>query len=136
MKCKVCGTIFASPRSNDQNFYINLASSYLNPIENYFPHVSIPGFLFLLDQVESRWFKSAMARGRMIEVGCAVGYFLAGARARGWDVEGVEPIRSAAEWGKKYLQLKIQNSTLDRADVKPGSEDVVVGLGPIFETTR
>lgn len=60
----------------------------------------------------------------MIDVGCWVGFLLAEARERGWDVEGTEPSRYASDYAREQLDLPVQTLDLLSADVEPA--DVVV----------
>jgi SAM-dependent methyltransferase len=68
--------------------------------------------------------------GRMIDVGCWVGFLLAEARERGWDVEGTEPSRYASDYAREQLDLPVQTLDLLSADVEPA--DVVV-MGDVIE---
>jgi SAM-dependent methyltransferase len=62
--------------------------------------------------------------GRLLDVGCAGGHFLAVARARGFEVLGVEYNRSMAEYAAKTYDLEVRHG--DFLDLQiPGVFDVV-----------
>jgi len=44
-----------------------------------------------------------MGPGRVLDIGCAAGYFLQVMQRRGWDVHGVEPSRSIAKLAERDL---------------------------------
>lgn len=64
-----------------------------------------------LDIVE----KYAPKRGRILDVGCAAGFFLKIAKERGWQTDGVEPSKWLANWGNKKYGLKIRTGTFRNA---------------------
>jgi 2-polyprenyl-3-methyl-5-hydroxy-6-metoxy-1,4-benzoquinol methylase len=64
-------------------------------------------------------------RGKLLDVGCAAGFFVKAAADAGWDAVGIEPCRWLADYGKTRLGVKIIPSTLAEADFKDGSFDVV-----------
>jgi len=64
------------------------------------------------------------ARGRLLDVGCADGGFLAAARDAGFDVRGVEPAGSAVAVARKR-GLDVATGTLDDVPLLPASLDVV-----------
>jgi SAM-dependent methyltransferase len=64
-------------------------------------------------------------RGELLDVGCAMGFFLDAARKRGWSARGVEVSRFAAEWGRRNLSLDIRTGSFEDFEVPPGSLDVV-----------
>jgi SAM-dependent methyltransferase len=63
--------------------------------------------------------------GRLVDVGCATGVFVAYAKGRGWDAIGVEPSAWAAEQGRRTRGVEIVTGTLEDAMLEPGSFDVV-----------
>ncbi|HKY31576.1 MAG TPA: methyltransferase domain-containing protein [Candidatus Polarisedimenticolia bacterium] len=63
--------------------------------------------------------------GRVLDVGCASGAFLARMRQSGWQVQGVEVSAEAAAWGSAELELDIVNRPLPEAGLPAASFDVV-----------
>jgi len=63
--------------------------------------------------------------GRMLDIGCATGAFLEGMREHGWEVEGIEPSIQAATYAKEILGLRVQNTTMETAQLEPASLDLV-----------
>ncbi len=57
-------------------------------------------------------------KGRLLEIGCSYGHFLSMAEADGWVVEGVEISRSAADWAKENLGLRVHIGTLEEVSLK------------------
>jgi SAM-dependent methyltransferase len=81
----------------------------------------------VLDQIE-RYSR----RGSLLDVGCWVGFLLAEARDRGWEVLGLEPSRFASEHARERLGLDVQMADLFTADVGGRRFDAVV-LGDVIE---
>src|SRR3712207_1085519 len=69
---------------------------------------------------------------RLLDLGCWVGYLLAEARARGWEVLGVEPSAFAAAHARDAFGLDIVEQDLLAADLPQGAFDAVV-LGDVIE---
>jgi SAM-dependent methyltransferase len=63
--------------------------------------------------------------GRLLEIGCATGSFLAQARDAGWQACGVEPVESSARHAIDELGLDVHIGTLETASFEPGSFDVI-----------
>jgi SAM-dependent methyltransferase len=80
-----------------------------------------------LDAIEAH-----VPRGRMLDLGCWVGFLLAEARDRGWEVAGVEPSAFASRFARETLGLPVQRSDMFAADLPPASFDAVV-LGDVIE---
>jgi len=64
-------------------------------------------------------------KGKMLEVGCASGFFLKAAERLGWDVTGVELSQFASTFASKRLGLKIINSRLEEANLPKNYFDVI-----------
>ena len=66
------------------------------------------------------------ARGRLLEIGCAVGFLLVAARERGFDAIGVEMSEWASGIAREQFGLDVRCGTLEDAGLDDDSFDVVV----------
>lgn len=66
------------------------------------------------------------SRGKLLEIGCAAGFFLKTAKDDGWDAKGIEVSEYAASYGRSTLGLDIKCADID--SLEPGQEqfDAVV----------
>ncbi|HEV3129401.1 MAG TPA: class I SAM-dependent methyltransferase [Solirubrobacteraceae bacterium] len=64
--------------------------------------------------------------GRLLDVGCWVGFLLDEARHHGWEVTGVEPSRFASSYARERFALDVYTGDLVDARLEPGSFDAVV----------
>jgi SAM-dependent methyltransferase len=67
----------------------------------------------------------ASERGRLLDVGCGNGAFIAGMANLGWDVAGVEPDRAAVEAAKRRFGLEVMWSSFEEAQFPSDSFDVI-----------
>src|SRR6185437_6301162 len=58
-----------------------------------------------------------VARGALLDVGAAAGFFVDEARARGWDARGIDVSQPMVEWGRRTLEVPLERATLAEADV-------------------
>jgi SAM-dependent methyltransferase len=72
-----------------------------------------------------RFVETNSPKGRILDVGCAAGFFVKAASDAGWDATGVEPCRWLADYGASRLGLKIVPSNLRDARFADASFDVV-----------
>jgi SAM-dependent methyltransferase len=135
VKCVGCGLIYLTPRPNEEEI------GYYYP-EDYLPYKRAiddePFFLmrfFRRIKIQARCsrilkFKTS---GRILDVGCATGIFLAEMRKHpGWEVIGVEPNQRAAHYAQERLQLTIFNGMLNDADF-PDSYFDAITFWDVFE---
>jgi SAM-dependent methyltransferase len=81
----------------------------------------------VLDRLERH-----VRRGALLDLGSWVGFLLAEARDRGWDVLGVEPSQFASAHARDRLGLDVRTSELLTADFGDRRFDAVV-LGDVIE---
>ena len=62
---------------------------------------------------------------RFLDVGCATGALMSGLKGEGWECVGVEPCEPAARYGRERYGLDIRATVLEKADLEPGSFDIV-----------
>ena len=70
--------------------------------------------------------------GRLLDLGCWVGYLLDEARTRGWEVTGVEPSDFASAFARDELGLPVIHGDLFGADLPARRFDAIV-LGDVIE---
>lgn len=70
--------------------------------------------------------------GRLLEVGCWVGFLLDEARRRGWEVSGIEPSAFASAYARDRFGLEVRTATLADAEMAPASFDAIV-LADVIE---
>lgn len=125
-RCPHCRLIFVFPLSvSAQTIY---TQDYFTGAEKGFGYVHYDEdkeamtstFNVYLDRIED----AAPAKGSLLDVGAATGFFLNLAKKRGWETSGVEISDFAAETGRKK-GLAIRTGTLSEAGFTPGSFDVI-----------
>ena len=62
--------------------------------------------------------------GNLLDIGCAVGFFLETAQERGWKAQGLELSRFAYRYAKRR-KLQVINKTLEQARFREGTFDAV-----------
>jgi SAM-dependent methyltransferase len=69
---------------------------------------------------------------RLLDLGCWVGFLLAEARERGWEVVGVEPSQFASAYARDRLQLDVRTGELLTSPLPLRHYDAVV-MGDVIE---
>lgn len=67
----------------------------------------------------------ASRRGRLLDVGCGSGEFMAKMRGLGWETVGIEPDPVAAKTARSHQQLDVVCASLEEAGLPAESFDVV-----------
>jgi SAM-dependent methyltransferase len=74
----------------------------------------------------------APRRGKLLDLGCWVGFLLAEARERGWSTVGVEPSEFGSGYAREQLGLEVITSDLFDAPLPSGAFDAVT-MGDVIE---
>jgi len=64
--------------------------------------------------------------GRLLEVGCGLGWNLRAAADAGWEAIGNELDTFAADQARQYSGATVHPGTIERVELEPGSLDVVI----------
>lgn len=152
MMCRACGLCWLTPRPLPPevgklyaNYYTHhssgqrgglrafiknsiLASAYGYPVA---AKNALLGWMFArVGPIQERaggdvlWLQ-ALHRGKLLDVGCGNGQFLARMRNLGWEVMGVEPDPVAARIAQDSFDLRVFCGTLEQAPIPEESVDVV-----------
>jgi len=132
VRCQTCELIYVAPRlRNPEEVYWGDAAKYTAEARLIFEgrasHHRDPNYLDDLRVIER--FKP---RGRFLDIGTNMGFFLRHTRGRGWTAMGVEPSASLAELARRHFGLDVKTCFLDEADFPDAHFDVVT-MTDVFE---
>lgn len=120
VKCSQCGLMFTSPRMKREFIW----QGYSEAVDAHYAAQAeerIATFNRTLDTIE----RYVPSRGKLLDIGCAAGFFLKVAKDRGWTVHGLEPNRGLAEWGRRQYNVTIQTQDFLEAELPLATFDVV-----------
>jgi len=127
VKCRSCGLFYTSPRPDDagiRDAYARLADrEFLE--ERRARELTYCRQLETLDRVAGRMVPPGAPRGRLLDAGCSMGFFMKEARNWGWEVEGYDPSRWAVQYAHGEFGLNVSVGTTASATLAPASFDVV-----------
>lgn len=110
VKCQDCGLIYVNPRPPDwlvkKEYSLKEEKEYIKDARGRI--VSFQRSLKII--------KSYRGSGKILDVGCAAGFFLKIAKDGGFEVYGVEPNHWLADWGRKNLMLDIFPRSFEKAN--------------------
>ena len=131
VKCSGCGLVYQNPRPSPGE----IGEHYPPEYELYDPAaISSPANPLLQRAYDyglrkrRRYLTRYCSGGRVLDLGCATGAFLAGLgrSAPGkWDLYGVEPSPQAAEAARRHPGLKVTTGLLEEAGYPGGYFDAV-----------
>lgn len=125
-RCESCGFTFMNPKlAFEQMQVIYRSAGYWNEM-NY--GVYLDGEHIRLKNAARNWrFSSRFLprSGRLLDVGCATGFFGAVARQNAYEVVGIDPAENLVDFGRKTYGLDLRTSTIEESFFEPGSFDVV-----------
>jgi 2-polyprenyl-3-methyl-5-hydroxy-6-metoxy-1,4-benzoquinol methylase len=124
VRCLRCGLVYTNPRPRPETLHEGYAEAVDTEYAEEDFSRSINAHMAL------RTIKKFVRSGRLLDVGCATGYFLNAARLD-FDVHGVEPSRWAVNYARERLGLPVTHGTLDHAELEPGFD--VVSLNDVIE---
>ena len=126
-RCTSCGLGVLDPRPTGEELkelYTRdyFASQYDGGAEP--GSVEFKKWLSLLEH-RVRFFKHKKARGKLLDIGCGNGYFLALCRSKGYEVQGIDISEWAAKYATETLGLPVRVGQIDDVDLPQGYFDVI-----------
>lgn len=133
VECRQCALIYVNPRLSQaelsgiysRDYYENKEQSYNQKFFSDYAgerKVRSEEFKGKLDEILEFL---GPKRGRLLDVGCAMGFFLDVARAAGFEAEGVEISEYSSLTARKELGCKVFTGSLENAKFPSESFDVV-----------
>jgi len=123
VRCKRCNLAYFNPRlsiNDEMEFY---RSVYIQKYgEEFWYYSRIRFFRYILKKLES----VLNGKGKLLDVGCGMGYFLKEAQKRGWvDVVGEDVSHYAVEYARQKLGLHVLEGELSEVGLPNEHFDVV-----------
>jgi len=134
VRCRQCDLVYLNPRLRRLEDSFTLEEAYLRDF--YIPQSHRSGLLDEkgdLRRAENHGFHSALLYGmepyrrtnRVLDIGCAIGLFIAAAADAGWESHGIEPSPPLRNYGQARFGANIHAGILADVDLAPESFDVV-----------
>ncbi len=125
-RCSNCELLFVYPQPTKEELNNVYSASYFSRGNKYAAILDRkydPNWLNDVCKLElvTRWCRT----GTLLDIGCALGGFLAVAKEYGFKVEGVEIARYAAEQACERLQVKVTNSDIYSAELAAEGYEVI-----------
>lgn len=129
VKCQECGLVYVSPRPDPNELYALYGETYFHNDES-----GTVGYMnYVKDEPNIRkTFAGRLKRlarfiqpGKMLDVGCAAGFFLDEAAKAGWQVQGMDVSSFAVEYTKNRFGYDARLGSLTDQDYPAGAYDLV-----------
>ena len=138
VRCRQCSLYFVYPQESKENFEKRYSSAdyfHTRFVEKFgygnYAQCKYLGDLWfgrMLKEIE----KYCPNKGKVLDVGCAFGYFLLQAKKSGWEIYGLEPSSYAVDYAHKNFSLDIQLGKLEE-NTYPDNYFQVITLFDVFE---
>jgi 2-polyprenyl-3-methyl-5-hydroxy-6-metoxy-1,4-benzoquinol methylase len=126
VRCKSCGLYYANPRWKTEHLFSRYTEDYWEEYAGTISHTSVDEATNNAHWSPFLWpHDGVRLTNRLLDVGCATGEFLLAARARHWQVYGVESSPIGAATAARVPGSQVHSGTLDTADYPDSYFDVV-----------
>jgi 2-polyprenyl-3-methyl-5-hydroxy-6-metoxy-1,4-benzoquinol methylase len=116
---------------SEEYYQVRHREAFKTQFEDYERDPSAPVYRHWLERMEA-----IVAKGRILDVGSALGTFLKIAESRGWIPQGVEISRFAAEFSRRERGLAVFNGDLEEFPADDESFDVITFWDSIEHVTH
>jgi len=129
VQCRNCGFVYVSPRPVAEELYALYGETYFHNDES-----GVVGYTnYIADEVNIR--RTAQRRlkhlsqfvpeGRLLDVGCATGFFIDEARKMGWRVEGLDVSDFGVHYAQEHFGLTAHHGALTTLPFDAEAYDLV-----------
>ncbi len=125
VRCGGCGLVYTNPRP----IASEVRAAYVAAVDDDYAREDASRSINA--HMSLHTIKRHVQGGRLLDVGCATGYFLNAARLA-FEVLGLEPSRWAADYARTRLRLEVTQGHLEEVDLPHGSFDVIT-LNDVIE---
>lgn len=133
VECHQCSLLFINPRPSDETInmlygedYFGASNRFSTYTEEYVRNAIWAAENVVLEETNSANYLRELEellghKGRVLDVGCAIGFFLRVARELGWETQGIEVSAYAARLAHEHFGLRVHVGTVADAPLAPGT---------------
>jgi SAM-dependent methyltransferase len=130
VKCRRCSLMYSNPRIRpvDHDLIQDYDPSLTRDADEYDPARFEKERMQVRDYADTRRYLASLypQRGRLLELGCGMGFLLKAFSEDGWDAIGIEPDRGFCEFIERRHGLRAIPTILEDSGIPETSLDVVV----------
>lgn len=125
--CGACGLGFLDPRPDQDELNELYRTGYFQSHYDEGLKADSPEMKRRLSQEthRMRFFRGIKRQGRLLDIGCGMGYFLFACRLRGYSVEGMDISADSAAYVCRELGIPVAVGTVDGVDYPAESFDII-----------
>lgn len=126
-RCSQCGLGILDPRPNQEELDALYGSAYFQEQYDRGLNPGSPEMKKRLSHEDHRirFFRGVKKRGRLLDIGCGMGYFLLACRNHGYHVEGFDISNDAAAYVKEKLGIPVRTGDLESLPYERGTFDII-----------
>ncbi len=126
-KCSSCGLGFLDPVPSEEELSQLYTKDYCEEQLLKGGEPGSPQFKkrLSLETHRIRFFRGLKKIGKVLDIGCGFGYFLAACRECGYEVQGLDISAWASEYASEKLGIPVKTGDLKEVDLRPGTFDVI-----------
>lgn len=129
VQCSACGLVYVSPRPDAHELYALYGATYFENDES-----GTVGYTnYLRDEPNIRrtfarrlrYLSRYLQPGKLLDVGCAAGFFLDVAARQGWQVQGLDVSTFAVSYTRERFGYDVRAGAFTEMEYAPASFDLV-----------
>ena len=129
VQCEDCGLVYVNPRPDPRELYALYGETYFHNNQS-----GVVGYTnYLKDEPNiRRTFAGRLQRlsqfikpGKLLDVGCAAGFFLDEARKAGWQVQGLDVSSFAVQYAAETFKLDVQQGSFTDLPFPANNYDLI-----------
>jgi len=129
VQCQNCELVFVEQQPKAEELYALYGETYFHNDESgevgYSNYIKDEANIRKTVNKRFDHIEQFVDKGRMLDVGCAMGFFINEASQRGWQVEGLDVSHYAVEYVKQHFGHPAYNGSLIDLDLPQGVYDLV-----------
>lgn len=129
VQCRQCGLVYVGDRPEPEELYALYGETYFHNDESgkvgYADYIADEPNIRRTAQRRLAFLEKFTAPGRLLDVGCAAGFFMDEAAKRGWAVEGLDVSAFAVEYTREQFGHETRHGTLTELEYEPGAFNAI-----------